>query len=144
MTLLYAAKRAGRNQVMTEAAGPATGQGACMKRLAYLQQQNPHWREEADLTRYFVDAAYQSIAPAVCSTPLLAWIAYGDASLWRMLCWMGLFWLVEWRLILVVRQYRQHDTHPLSVYQYYPAVRDCLLASSLLWGSCIWFMAPTA
>ncbi|WP_287881444.1 GGDEF domain-containing protein [Aquitalea sp.] len=113
-----------------------------MKRLAYLQQQNPHWREEADLTRYFVDAAHASIAPAVCSTPLLAWIAYGEASLWRMLCWMGLFWLVEWRLILVIRQCRQHDTHPLSVYQYYPAVRDCLLASSLLWGGCIWFMAP--
>ncbi|QBJ78582.1 diguanylate cyclase [Aquitalea sp. USM4] len=113
-----------------------------MKRLAYLQQESPHWREEADLTRYFVDAAYQSIGPAVCSTPVLAWIAYEHASLWRMLCWMALFWLVEWRLILVVRSFRQHDTHPLVVYQYYPAVRDCLLASSLLWGSCIWFMAP--
>lgn len=113
-----------------------------MKRLGYLQQENPHWREEADLTRYFINAAYESIIPAVCSTPLLAWIAYGEASLWRMLCWMGLFWLVEWRLILVVRHFRQHDTHPLSVYQYYPAVRDCLLASSLLWGGCIWFMAP--
>lgn len=114
-----------------------------MKRLGYLQQDNPHWREEADLTRYFFDAAYHSIPAAVCSTPLLAWIVWQQATAWRMLCWMLLFWLVELRLFHTIRRFRQNDHHPLSVYRFYPVVRDCLLASSLLWGSCIWFMAPT-
>ncbi|MBN3004392.1 GGDEF domain-containing protein [Chromobacterium alkanivorans] len=104
--------------------------------------QAAHPELEAELVRQFVSMLKLSILQSFIAIPLFGLLMLGHAPAWRILCWVGIFLLMQLLFARLVYRFHCHAHSQDQVFRHYQVLRELMLFSALVWSMMMWFMFP--